>query len=147
MKLNLAATGLLFYCNSVAATAEIVRSSSKQPTAQTVRFGERAIYGPASIRPLRLLVDSRCPIDVLCFWAGRLKILVEVAGGTKRDLRVVTFGEALRLSPGLWVTLALVCPERETGKSIPRKAYQFAFLPGTSSRPKALDAMCQRPAR
>lgn len=40
--------------------------------------GEVAQIGDASVRFVSVLEDSRCPKDVTCIWAGRIRVQIEV---------------------------------------------------------------------
>ena len=33
-----------------------------------------------ALRPLRVIEDNRCPIDVACIWAGRVVLRVRISG-------------------------------------------------------------------
>lgn len=107
-----------------------------------IRFGERVRYGSASIRPVRLVSDSRCPAGARCIQAGTVQILVEVTDGRRQRRQVMGMDEAVNLKPRLWLTLALVCPTPIVGQQIPHRGYRFTFLAGTTSRPRPLDAVC-----
>ncbi|MBF6023658.1 hypothetical protein [Lysobacter niastensis] len=45
----------------------------------TLRGGEQAAAGDGTVRYVRLLSDSRCPVDVQCVWAGDVEVLFEFA--------------------------------------------------------------------
>jgi len=46
----------------------------------SVRLGETARLGDLRVRPIRVIEDSRCPGDVTCVWAGRLRLRVAISG-------------------------------------------------------------------
>jgi hypothetical protein len=91
---------------------------------QTVDLG-----GGLTVRPNAIIEDSRCPLNVTCLWAGRMRIRASVSG---RDSDL-TLGETLETphgsvafvvaSPGPWSEW----PSAELG---PRPAYQFGFRRG-----------------
>ncbi|OQW56834.1 MAG: hypothetical protein A4S17_13190 [Proteobacteria bacterium HN_bin10] len=92
-------------------------------------IGETAnLGGGLIIRPLEIIEDSRCPANVACVWAGRLRLRAEVSGET----RELTLGETLATPrgavlfavarPGAWADW----PERE----VARPAYRFGFRRG-----------------
>lgn len=89
-------------------------------------IGEAAdLGGGLTIRPLEVIEDSRCPGNVVCVWAGRVRLRAEISGVA----RELTLGETFETphgavmfavaSPGAWNDW----PERE----IPRPAYRFGF--------------------
>ncbi len=45
----------------------------------TARLGEEVRLGTLRIRPVAVLEDSRCPVDVTCVWAGRIRVRVAVS--------------------------------------------------------------------
>jgi len=93
-------------------------------------IGETAdLGGGLTIRPLALIEDSRCAADVVCVWAGRLRLRALVAGET----RELTLGEPLATPAGV-VVLATAkpgawseWPESELGA---RPPYRFGFRRG-----------------
>lgn len=85
-------------------------------------IGETAnLGGGLTVRPLDVIEDSRCPANVTCVWAGRLRLRAQVSG-VVRDL---TLGE-----PSNGVVLAVVKPgawsewPAELGARTP---YRFGF--------------------
>lgn len=90
-------------------------------------IGETAdLGGGLTVRPLAVIEDSRCPNNVTCIWAGRLRLRANVSG---EDVEL-TFGEALvtahgslmlaAVSPGPWAEW----PTTELGE---KPAYRFGF--------------------
>lgn len=82
--------------------------------------------GGLTVRPLAIIEDSRCPQNVQCLWAGRMRLRANVLG---RDAELV-LGETLETpngnvafviaAPGPWAEW----PADELG---PRPAYRFGF--------------------
>ena len=70
-------------------------------------IGEAARLGDLVVRPLAVIEDSRCPRDVTCVWAGRLRLRAAV-GGVPAEL---TLGEPFALSRGGTLTLIAALPE------------------------------------
>lgn len=60
-----------------------------------LRPGETAQLHGANLRLtfVEVLEDSRCPIDVVCVWAGNAKIQLHVRGVGTDDLELDTFGD------------------------------------------------------
>lgn len=98
-----------------------------RPGIAAAGFGETAdLGGGLPVRPLEMLEDSRCPQDVACVWAGRLRIRAMVSGVDaeltlgetyQTDRGAVVFALA---SPGAWSQW----PSEELG---PRPPYRFGF--------------------
>ena len=50
------------------------------PGTVAARLGQEVRIGDVHVRPVAVLEDSRCPIDVDCVWAGRIRVRVAVRG-------------------------------------------------------------------
>ncbi|PZO55159.1 MAG: hypothetical protein DCF16_03820 [Alphaproteobacteria bacterium] len=113
--------------------ADIARldAALREPGIVTAEIGQTAdLGGGLTVRPLAIIEDSRCPQNVQCLWAGRMRIRAMVSGidteltlgeGYFQSARgVVQFEVA---SPGAWAEW----PREELG---PRPAYRFGFRRG-----------------
>ena len=114
---------------SLAACATLPSAAS--PTAG---LGQIATVGAATIRPLSVVEDSRCPVNARCIWAGRLVLLAEVnyRGGSEEFRGTMILGEPLVLGQET-VTLVGAEPAPMAGKKIDPRAYRFTFAYGRSS--------------
>jgi hypothetical protein len=92
--------------------------------------GETADLGQGlTILPLAIIEDSRCPANVACLWAGRMRIRAQVSGRESE----LTLGETMVTpngpvafvvaSPSAWAEW----PRDELG---PRPPYRFGFRRG-----------------
>lgn len=99
----------------------------RAPGVIAASIGQSAdLGGGLLVRPLRVIEDSRCPNNVQCIWAGRLRLLANVSGSEIE----LTLGEpmatphgSVRLvvaSPGPWAEW----PTAELGE---KPAYRFGF--------------------
>ena len=79
-----------------------------EPGAVEARLGETARLGEVAVRPLTVIEDSRCPRDVTCVWAGRLRLRAAIAGVPAE----LTLGEPFALPQGGTITLVAAAPER-----------------------------------
>ena len=59
---------------------EGVEAQFAAPGVVTARLGQTARLGDVSVRPIAVTEDSRCPHDVECVWAGRLRLRVSISG-------------------------------------------------------------------
>ena len=89
--------------------------------------GERKEVLGFSISPIEVMEDSRCPTDVVCVWAGsvRVRVLVASDGAVAREeffvLNVAkTFGRHT-------VTLIEVAPAPVSSQNIAPGDYRFTF--------------------
>jgi hypothetical protein len=73
----------------------------------TVRLGGTARLGGVSVRPIAVVEDSRCPGDVECVWAGRLRLKAAVSGVGETEL---ILGQAFALPGGGSLVLVAATP-------------------------------------
>jgi len=90
--------------------ATVVEAPPGAPGAATVGLGETARLGDVDVRPLAIVEDSRCPSDVQCIWAGRVRLRVAMAGVAGEP--VLVLGEAFALPGGGAIILTHVAPAR-----------------------------------
>lgn len=91
-----------------------------------VRIGQTAYVGGPRVTPLKLIEDSRCPMNARCVWAGRAIVRARVQGGSWTRTLDLTLGEPVAVADGK-LTLVSVTPERMTGTSPKPADYRFAF--------------------
>jgi hypothetical protein len=101
----------------------------RPPGVVAAGIGETADLGDGlSVRPIAVIEDSRCPGDVTCVWAGRLRVRVAIAGVAGDS--ELTLGEALATPRGA-VVLAVAKPSPwqgwPTAEIGARPAYRFGF--------------------
>jgi hypothetical protein len=78
------------------------------------------------VKPVSVLEDSRCPANVQCVWAGRVRLRVKVDGGAGADVADLTLGQPTGLG-GVSLILTTVEPEKRAGEPVLRSAYRFTF--------------------
>lgn len=103
---------LLAGCAAPAATpgAPVDQAAADEaPGAVEVRLGETARLGDVSVRPIAVVEDSRCPGDVQCVWAGRLRLRAAVSRLGETEL---ILGQPLALPGGGSLTLVAAAPAR-----------------------------------
>ena len=100
-----------------------VPSAAAGPTAG---LGQTASVAGLHIRPLRVVEDSRCPINARCVWAGRVIVTAEVSRGGARANYNMTLGEPIPYGGGQ-LTLVAAEPGRVAGQDTARRAYRFTF--------------------
>ncbi len=98
-------------------------------TSATPGLGQVGLVDGLRVRPLAIVEDSRCPIDAVCVWAGRLVVRAEVSGGGWRE----TFNFELRRPqpvPGGQMTLVEAAPGKSAARPIAPADYRFTFAFG-----------------
>ena len=118
----LTALAALAGCAAAAPRAEAGAEAAAGPPAQrpapavaTAPLGGTARLGGVAVRPLALIEDSRCPPDVTCIWAGRLRLKAAVSGVAGEAELVL--GTPFALPGGGTLTLV----------AAPRPATRFTF--------------------
>lgn len=107
----------------ISADNERLDAELAAPGIVAVGIGETAdLGGGLMVKPLEVLEDSRCPMNVQCVWAGRLRLRAEVAGAAQE----LTLRAPLQTPLGT-VTLVAVKPGAWTEWPGPRTPYRFGF--------------------
>lgn len=109
-----------------------VNSLTSLPTEVTLRYGEERRVGEV----LRLgfeevLGDSRCPIDVICVWAGNVEVRIGISlgMGPTFPLELSSLLEPRSVDwKGIRVTLLEVTPQPKSEQTIPPEAYTIRLL-------------------
>ncbi len=94
----------------------------------TVGFGGQAMLNGLRIRPMAVIEDSRCPVNVRCVWAGRLILAVEIGqpGGGPALRTNMILGQPLAVAGGT-LTLVDAAPPKLVGAQGNPPASQFTF--------------------
>lgn len=91
-------------------------------------FGQPARAGALVVTPLRLVEDSRCPVDAQCVWAGRLVISARIDGAGWSETASLELGRDYR-SRGAGLALVSAAPDKMAGSTPPASAFVFGFEP------------------
>lgn len=102
--MTMAVLALLAGC---AAPADSAAAAGAAAGAVEARLGETVRLGDVSVRPIAVVEDSRCPADVQCVWAGRLRLRAALSGVGETEL---VLGEAFALPSGGTLTLVAAAP-------------------------------------
>ena len=90
----------------------------------TIGFGGQAMLNDVTLRPLAVVEDSRCALDVQCVWAGRLILAVEIGQpGLASQRTTMTLGQPLAIAGGT-LTLVAAAPPKRAGAP-PASAFTF----------------------
>lgn len=90
-------------------------------------LGERVYVDGPHVTPLKILEDSRCPVDVYCVWAGRLKLSVKIDLGARSETREIATDQPIQVADGQ-LALVEVQPDRMAGEDTREPApYRFGF--------------------
>ena len=100
-----------------------VPSANAGPTAG---LGQVAIVSDLRIRPIEVIEDSRCPANVQCVWAGRLKVRARMKGPGWTQVRDFELGVPQAVD-NRRVTLVAAEPQKAAPGEIDPRAYRFTF--------------------
>ena len=92
----------------------------------TAGIGQIATTNGLRVRPLAIVEDSRCPINAVCVWAGRLVVRSEVIGGSWRQTRDLELGKPQPIADGQ-LTLTTAAPSKVAGAETDPRSYRFTF--------------------
>lgn len=90
------------------------------------RIGQEVNVGGPKVTPLAVLEDSRCPAQVTCVWAGRLRISARITLGSGSQTRELTLGEPIQVADGS-LELVEALPRPDAKAATDPKVYRFAF--------------------
>ncbi len=90
------------------------------------RLGERVTVDGPQVTPMEVLEDSRCPIDVQCVWAGRVRLRVTVHLGSGDTERELISGIPVDVADGK-LELVEVRPAPNSGAVILPPEYRFGL--------------------
>jgi hypothetical protein len=116
---------MMLRLSSLALLALCATSASARSHEGAARLGQSAYVDGITVRPERVIEDSRCPANARCIWAGRVVLRATVKGGRwKRTLDLIV-GQPIQVADGA-LTLVTVAPEKY-GKPIKSRDYRFTF--------------------
>ena len=115
------ASATLAGCTATAANPPV-----GQPPEGPARLGQTVYVDGPRVTPLRVIEDSRCPMNARCIWAGRVVLRVKVQGGTWQREIDLTLGKPAQVADGE-LTLVSVTPDRRTDRAIKPRDYRFPF--------------------
>lgn len=96
----------------------------------TAGLNQTAEIGDVRIRPLEVLEDSRCPVDVNCVHAGFFRVRVEIRTDRESRTEVMDWNRGLALEDARSLRLTEITPERRhEGPQDPRP-YRLTFTLG-----------------
>lgn len=101
-------------------------ATNPQPPSGPARLGQTVFVDGPHVTPLKVIEDSRCPMNARCVWAGRVVLRVKVTGGAWQRTIDLTMGEPMQVADG-GLTLVSVTPDKRTDVAIKPRDYRFAF--------------------
>jgi hypothetical protein len=90
------------------------------------RIGQTVNVGGPKVTPLKVLEDSRCPMESRCIWAGRVRLEVRIDLGSGSHIRELASDKPIQVADGT-LELQGVMPPRSTQHSIAPRDYRFTL--------------------
>jgi hypothetical protein len=101
-------------------------TSMPRSDGSNVALGQEAMVDGPVVKPIAVLEDSRCPMNALCVWAGRVRLkMLWIRSKGNREFEL-TLGEPKPLADGS-ITLTSVRPDKRTDVIIKPSDYRFSF--------------------
>lgn len=101
-------------------------ASSPMAEGTPVALGQPVAVGEVVVTPIKVIEDSRCPINARCVWAGRLVIETRISGSGWRDTANISLGETFG-THGYVIALVSGEPGKTTQSEIPPGSYRFVY--------------------
>ena len=124
--LLVAATLTLAGCAASTPPASI--PPSQEDGISRTAIGRTVDVGGPKVTPIAVIEDSRCPAEVTCVWAGRVRISVRVDLGRGSALHELTLGTPIQVADGA-LELVEVQPTRPApeGRALAPRDYRFGL--------------------
>lgn len=116
----------ILLCALTIGTVSLAASPPAEPKGD-VGLGEKLRLGSIRIRPLSVVEDSRCPVEVKCGRPNRIVVRTEVRGPTSTKTRNFELGETREVEGAGGLMLAAVSPSPLADATIPSAAYRFTY--------------------
>ncbi|QKG71424.1 hypothetical protein [Erythrobacter mangrovi] len=101
------------------------------PEGTAVALRVPVMVGDVVATPMKVIEDSRCPINARCVWAGRLIVETRIDGAGWRDTANITLGESYG-THGRVVRLVSGEPNKTTDREVEPSEYRFTYEAGQS---------------
>ncbi len=92
----------------------------------TLKIGSIAQFKDISIKPVAIEEDSRCPSDVQCFWAGIVRVKIQVVSTAGISTNLITSNQVLAIDKKR-IILRSVVPEKRSDSQIDIDNYRLTF--------------------
>jgi hypothetical protein len=103
-------------------------SVEQAPEVTWAKIGQKVSVSGPKVTPLTIVEDSRCPTNLQCVWAGRVRLSVRVDLGSSSQVRELTQGVPTQVADGT-LELTDVQPGKPAGDqpTIAPQDYRFGF--------------------
>ena len=92
-------------------------------------LGQPTRVGQLVVTPMKVVEDSRCPVNARCVWAGRAIVSTRIDGTGWRETTNMEIGRPYN-THGIAIQLNSVEPGKMAGQETPPPAYVFGYTGG-----------------
>ncbi len=117
---------VLLFAPALLAACATVRAAPASDGLAWARLGQTVRVDSPRVTPLRVLEDSRCPMEARCVWAGQVRLLALVRTGRTSEFRELTNNSPIRVADGSLELVAVTPPQSTQHPPGPRE-YRFGF--------------------
>ena len=111
---------------SLGGCATVPVAPTAWPAETPVPIGQAVQVGGMIVTPVKVVEDSRCPMNARCVWAGRLVVQTRIDGKSWRETANLTLGQ-IYTTHNQMLALAAVRPEKTTDHRIRSREYRFTY--------------------
>lgn len=98
------------------------------PTGDHIALGQRAYVDGPIVEPVKILEDSRCPSNVSCIWAGRLRVAMLWHRPNGHSMPFIAeLGTPVHIADGSFQLIWASPATSENGATIAPADYRFHF--------------------
>lgn len=124
---NIARLAAVALPSTLLLSACVTTASAPLSDRSDVALGQKAYVDGPLVQPVEVIEDSRCPMNMRCVWAGRVRVkMIWIRGNGKKQPFEATLGEPVPLADGQF-TLESVRPEKRTDIALKPSDYRFSF--------------------
>lgn len=98
----------------------------KEKETNITKINQRIFNSGVHITPIKVISDSRCPVDVNCIWAGTVSVLVRLERENSKEEATLTLSTP-EIFKDKKITMINVMPESDSKKPIADSDYRFEF--------------------
>jgi len=96
------------------------------PEGTAVPLGMPVAVGDIVVTPMKVVEDSRCPINARCVWAGRLIVETRIDGAGWRTTANISLGESFGTHDRV-IELTSGEPNKSTDHEVQMSEYRFTY--------------------
>jgi hypothetical protein len=128
MKWTLPLAALVALAGCATAEPRPIVSGGPIRTDGAAMIGQPTRVGTLVATPMRVVEDSRCPMNARCVWAGRVILETRIDGAGWRETVNLELGKEYR-THAAGMALVGVSPHKMAGESTLPAPYTFTFEP------------------